>query len=116
MNGNIGTARPSFPYGPYIQQQLPIEPFNGMNTVTATAVSPPTAATSAGGWYYNTTTGMFQRQRRELLESIAVCCQQRASQCVGINKASVSDGSLKSRPLFWSGPERSRQEAGRRRP
>ena len=59
VNGNIGPAGPSFPYGPYVQQQLPVEPFNGMNTVTATAVSPPAAATSAGGWFYNTTTGMF---------------------------------------------------------
>ena len=59
VNGNIGTAGPTFPYGPYIQTQLPTEPFNGMNTVTATTVSPPPAATAAGGWYYNTTTGLF---------------------------------------------------------
>ena len=59
VNGNIGATGPSFPYGPYIQQQMPAEPFNGSNIVTATAVSPPTAATSAGGWFYNTTTGRF---------------------------------------------------------
>jgi prepilin-type N-terminal cleavage/methylation domain-containing protein len=58
-NGNLGTAGPSFPYGPYIQSQLPVEPFSGVSTVTAITTFPPTAATSAGGWYYNATTGQF---------------------------------------------------------
>ena len=59
VNGNIGAAGPSFPYGPYIQSAPPMEPFNGTNTVTAVTVTPPTAATAAGGWFYNTTTGFF---------------------------------------------------------
>jgi general secretion pathway protein G len=58
-NGNLGTAGPTFPYGPYIQSQLPAEPFSGINTVTAITTFPPTAATSAGGWFYNATTGQF---------------------------------------------------------
>jgi prepilin-type N-terminal cleavage/methylation domain-containing protein len=58
-NGNLGTAGPTFPYGPYIQSQMPAEPFSGVNTVTAITTFPPTAATSAGGWFYNTTTGQF---------------------------------------------------------
>ena len=56
-NGDLGAAGPSFPFGPYIQTQLPVEPFSGVNTVTAMTTFPPTAATAAGGWFYNATTG-----------------------------------------------------------
>jgi general secretion pathway protein G len=57
VNGNVGAAGTSFPYGPYIQGQMPVNAVDGNNTVTATAVFPPTAATSAGGWLYDAATG-----------------------------------------------------------
>ncbi len=56
VNGNTGTGT-GFPYGPYIQTQIPVNPVDGNPTVTATAVFPPTAATSAGGWLYDAATG-----------------------------------------------------------
>ena len=56
--GTIGTGV-NFPYGPYVMTQMPVEPFSGVNTVTATATFPPTAATSAGGWFYDTATGQI---------------------------------------------------------
>lgn len=60
VNGNLGTAGTSFPYGPYVMNALPVNPFTGSNTVTAISTSPPTAASgSNGGWLYNTTTGQF---------------------------------------------------------
>lgn len=59
-NGNVGTAGPSFPYGPYMVNGLPMNSFTNSNTVTATTSSPPTAASgSNGGWLYNTTTGQI---------------------------------------------------------
>jgi prepilin-type N-terminal cleavage/methylation domain-containing protein len=57
MSGQIGTTGPNYPYGPYIQGQLPPNSFDGKNTVTATANFPPTAATAAGGWFYHVATG-----------------------------------------------------------
>ena len=57
--GDIGTAGPSYPYGPYLQTELPTNPFDNGRTVTATAVFPPTAATSAGGWLYHAATGQI---------------------------------------------------------
>jgi len=59
INGNLGAAGTSFPYGPYVQGQIPTNPVDGNNTVTATAVFPPTAATGAGGWLYDVATGQI---------------------------------------------------------
>lgn len=45
-------------FGPYVRE-IPANPFNDLNTVTATtatAAAPPAAATG-GGWLYNATTG-----------------------------------------------------------
>jgi len=58
INGNVGTGA-SFPYGPYMQGQIPVNPIDGNSTVTATAVFPPTAATAAGGWLYDAATGQI---------------------------------------------------------
>ena len=38
---------------------MPVNPFDGHNTVTATAVFPPTAATADGGWLYYAATGQI---------------------------------------------------------
>src|ERR1700730_5489090 len=57
--GTIGAAGPNFRYGPYVQNQMPTNPIDGKNTVTATAVFPPTAATAAGGWIYYAATGQI---------------------------------------------------------
>lgn len=58
--GTTGTAGPSFPYGPYLINALPVNPFTGSNTVTATSTWPPTAASGAnGGWLYYAATGQI---------------------------------------------------------
>jgi prepilin-type N-terminal cleavage/methylation domain-containing protein len=60
VNGNIGTAGTNFPFGPYIQGNIPNNPFDGHNAVTDTGgVFPPTATTNAGGWLYNSATGQI---------------------------------------------------------
>lgn len=58
-SGNIGAQGPAFPKGPYIQGNFPANPFDGKNTVTATAVFPPTATTTDGGWLYYAATGQI---------------------------------------------------------
>jgi general secretion pathway protein G len=58
-SGNVGASGPSFPHGPYIQGNMPNNPFDGHNVVIATAVFPPTATTSDGGWLYYAATGQI---------------------------------------------------------
>ena len=58
VNGNLGTGG-AYIYGPYVQTQIPVNSIDGHNTVTATAVFPPTAATAAGGWLYDAATGQI---------------------------------------------------------
>jgi prepilin-type N-terminal cleavage/methylation domain-containing protein len=56
--GAIGTAGPSYPYGPYIAGGVfPVNPYDGVNTVIATGVFPPAASTPDGGWLYDPATG-----------------------------------------------------------
>lgn len=57
--GATGTAGASYPYGPYMLNGLPANPVTGVNTVTATAVFPPTAASGTGGWLYHAATGQI---------------------------------------------------------
>lgn len=59
-NGNVGTTGPSFPYGPYMVNGLPMNSFTNSNLVSGITTSPPTAASgSNGGWLYNTITGQI---------------------------------------------------------
>jgi general secretion pathway protein G len=58
--GQTGAAGPSYPLGPYIAGgRFPVNPFDQQNTVSSTAVFPPTASTSAGGWLYHEPTGQI---------------------------------------------------------
>jgi general secretion pathway protein G len=60
VNGNIGVQGPTYPYGPYMQGgALPANSIDSKNTVSATAVFPPTASTSAGGWLYHAASGQI---------------------------------------------------------
>jgi general secretion pathway protein G len=50
----------TYPFGPYIQGgKLPVNPFDGKNTVSQTNTFPPTAATAAGGWFYEPGSGQI---------------------------------------------------------
>jgi prepilin-type N-terminal cleavage/methylation domain-containing protein len=53
INGNAGSD-----FGPYLQL-LPVNPFTGKTTVTATSSNPPAAASSGAdrGWLYHAATG-----------------------------------------------------------
>lgn len=58
--GDTGTlGDKDYPYGPYIDNELPANPFNGMNTVVEVdlAGEAPTAVSGDGGWQYDPKTG-----------------------------------------------------------
>ena len=59
-----GFADPNFPYGPYIHNQLPANPFNGsrkvQNTATFGATAPGGDTTADPGWVYERTSGRFR--------------------------------------------------------
>ncbi len=56
-----GAPDATHPYGPYIHNALPAQPFSGLNTVlldTGMAGTTPTATASpGGGWIYRASTG-----------------------------------------------------------
>jgi len=59
-SGTIGPAGPDFPYGPYISQQLPLNPFDGSRKVTAVAKAgekPTGVVGTLGGWQYDASNG-----------------------------------------------------------
>ena len=52
---NPGTSDPdTYPYGPYVDSELPKNPFNDLNTVAAGTGA---AGTGASGWQYDVSTG-----------------------------------------------------------
>ncbi len=60
ISGQTGTPGTDYPYGPYIDNQIPVNPFDNSNKVTAvaTAGATPTGVVgSLGGWQYDATTG-----------------------------------------------------------
>ncbi len=62
VNGNIGTTPgPTFPYGPYCQNAIPVNPFTGSNTVTVFSGTgtPSASGSTTAGWIYQPSTGMI---------------------------------------------------------
>jgi prepilin-type N-terminal cleavage/methylation domain-containing protein len=59
INGN--TTGTNLIYGPYIQGQIPTNPFNNLSTIVAVAdqTKDPTGVNGTSGWQYNETTGGF---------------------------------------------------------
>jgi prepilin-type N-terminal cleavage/methylation domain-containing protein len=55
--GTIGVGA-NFPYGPYVMNELPHNPFTNSNAVREVTTWPPTASGS-GGWVYNSLTGQI---------------------------------------------------------
>jgi hypothetical protein len=58
--GEIGAAGPDYPFGPYVADGLPPNPFDRSNKVTPVAQprKPPTGVVgNLGGWQYDETTG-----------------------------------------------------------
>lgn len=69
--GQIGPPGPDYPFGPYVQQALPPNPYDGKNRVVQVA-NPgqiPTAPADAnGGWQYDPTTGAIYPNNPEYFQ------------------------------------------------
>jgi len=60
VRGEIGTPGPDYPFGPYVDQALPVNPFDDSNKVTPVAVPgqrPTRPVGSLGGWLYDQSNG-----------------------------------------------------------
>jgi len=64
---NQGFGDPNYPYGPYIHNQLPSNPFNGSRKVKTVTAFPATApggdTVSDPGWIYEITSGRIRLNR-----------------------------------------------------
>ena len=63
-----GTTTGDTPYGPYVQGEIPANPFNASNALVAVAVAgtEPAAVVAGGaGWQYDETTGGFYANNSE---------------------------------------------------
>ncbi len=72
VNGTKGAAGASFPYGPYIDGQLPPNPYDGKNTVTSVDLQgkkPTGVSGSNGGWQYDPKTGAIWPNNAEYYET-----------------------------------------------
>lgn len=67
VNGNVGAQGPTYPYGPYVLNTMPTNPFTGLNVVTATTTFPPTAPSGNGGWLFNPQTGQIAADQQGYL-------------------------------------------------
>jgi general secretion pathway protein G len=56
--GTTGAPGPGFPFGPYILNEIPRNPFTNSNAIRTVASWPP-AASGSGGWVYYPLTGQI---------------------------------------------------------
>jgi prepilin-type N-terminal cleavage/methylation domain-containing protein len=64
--GAVGTGA-NYPYGPYVLNALPENPYNGLTTVVAATANPPTAEASNAGWQYHAATGRIWANTTQFL-------------------------------------------------
>jgi len=57
--GEVGPPGSGYPYGPYLQTGVPLNPFSGRSVVTLTETFPPTAPSGNAGWLYHQQTGQI---------------------------------------------------------
>lgn len=55
--GELGERNGQFPYGPYLQGGMPVNPYTGSSVVTESAQFPFTTPSGNGGWLYHPPTG-----------------------------------------------------------
>ncbi len=72
VNGEIGDPGPNYPYGPYLDNDIPVNPFDGKNTVTQVNLGgqkPTGGSGTAGGWQYDPNTGAIWPNNPEYYEN-----------------------------------------------
>ena len=68
-SGNLG-AGPSYPFGPYLLEDIPANPLNGDPRVYAVSEAPPADLQEKTGWLYHVPTGQIwggEKRRRPSL-------------------------------------------------
>ena len=65
--GVPGERGSKFPYGPYLQTGVPVNPITGCSIITLTETFPPTAPSGNGGWLYHQATGRIAADLEEYL-------------------------------------------------
>lgn len=71
-SGTIGDPGTSYPYGPYLDNDIPPNPFDGKNTVTQVDLKgekPTKVAGAGGGWQYDPNTGAIWPNNPEYYET-----------------------------------------------
>jgi prepilin-type N-terminal cleavage/methylation domain-containing protein len=74
LGGNIGAPGPAFPFGPYIKEALPVNPFDQSNVVTAVqnpGQRPTQACGPREGWLYDKKSGAVWPNHPEYYKSFA---------------------------------------------
>lgn len=66
--GVPGTPGTRFPYGPYLREGIPPNPFTGQSVVTAVPEFPAKTPTDAGGWVYHQETGRIAPDQEGYLD------------------------------------------------
>jgi hypothetical protein len=66
--GVPGTPGTLFPYGPYLREGIPPNPFTGQSVVTAVPEFPAKASTGAGGWVYHQESGRIAPDQEGYLD------------------------------------------------
>ncbi len=70
--GTVGVAGPGFPFGPYVDTALPVNPFDNSNKVTAVAqagVEPTGVVGTLGGWQFDASNGAVWPNNPEYYET-----------------------------------------------
>jgi len=65
--GEAGPAGSRHPFGPYLPEGIPVNPFTGRSVITAIETFPPTAASGQGGWLYHQETGQIATDLPDML-------------------------------------------------
>ena len=65
--GIPGDPGAKYPYGPYLQSGLPVNPFTGSSIVTLTDTFPPKEPSGNGGWLYHQQTGRIAADLADFL-------------------------------------------------
>jgi type II secretory pathway pseudopilin PulG len=65
--GELGPPGSEHPFGPYLHEGVPQNPFTGKTVITAAATFPPAAASGQGGWLYHQESGQIAADLPDML-------------------------------------------------
>jgi general secretion pathway protein G len=65
--GEAGIPGTAHPFGPYLPEGIPVNPFTDRAVITACETFPPAAASGQGGWLYHQETGQIAPDLPDML-------------------------------------------------